>query len=275
MTIWDTIQDWMRKTGMSALEFLAKILLAVIVYFVISKITGKVCDNLRKNMQRFHVEPSAAGFLVSLVRYFVLAFTIITIILKLDLVKESSITALLASAGVAVSLALQGGLSNLAGGMLILFLKPFKAGDYIISSSDQVEGTVKKIEMYYTTIVTGDNQVIKIPNSNLTNHTITNVTAMDKRRLEIKIAVSGESDLLKVKKLFLELVDEEPRFLKDQREFFVDELDGRAVIAGFHAWTKSSDYSKLRWDMLERIKIRMDEEGIRMADNELGVHLRE
>jgi len=114
MTFWETIQDWMSKTGMNALEFLAKILLAVIVYFIVSKIIGKVCDNLRKNLNKFHVEPSATSFVISLVRYSILIFTVITIIIKLNLVKESSITALLASAGVAVSLALQGGLSNLA-----------------------------------------------------------------------------------------------------------------------------------------------------------------
>ncbi len=275
MTFWETIQDWMSKTGMNALEFLAKILLAVIVYFIVSKIIGKVCDNLRKNLNKFHVEPSATSFVISLVRYSILIFTVITIIIKLNLVKESSITALLASAGVAVSLALQGGLSNLAGGGLILFLKPFKVNDYIISPSENVEGTVYKIEMYYTTIVTIDNQVIKVPNSNLTNHIITNVSSMDRRKLEIKIGIAYESDFLKAKRVLSELVDEEPRFFKNDRDFFVDELGGSSVVVGFRAWTKNAEYVRLRWDMLEKIKIRMDEEEIRVADNELDVHLRE
>lgn len=274
MAVLKTIQDWMSRTGMGALEFLGKILIAVIVYFIVSKVIGKICDNLKKNMQKFRVEASATSFLISLVRYSALIFTVITIILKLDLVKESSITALLASAGVAISLALQGGLSNLAGGVLILFLKPFKVNDYIIAPSEDVEGSVNKIEMYYTTIVTVDNQMVKIPNSNLTNHTIKNVTAMDRRKLEIMLGIDYESDFMKAKSILFELVDKDSRFYKDEREFFVDDLDGRSVVIGFRAWTDTSEYMQLRWDMLEKIKIRMDEEGIRFSENDLDVHLR-
>lgn len=274
MITWEFFQEWVGKTGTNALLFLGKLLFAVVVYFIISKVIKKICKILKQNMDRFHVEPSAASFLVSLIRYSVLALTVITIIIQLDIVKESSITALLASAGVAISLALQGGLSNFTGGILILFLKPFKAGDYIICQSDNVEGTVKKIEMYYTTITTADNRVILIPNSNLTNNTITNVTAMDRRKLEIKVGIAYESDILKAKRIMQELVDKEPRFQQEDRQFYVDELRDSWVVVGFRAWVATGDYMQLRWDMLELMKLKLDEEGIRIAYNQLDVHIK-
>lgn len=274
MITWEFFQEWVGKTGTNALLFLGKLLFAVVVYFIISKVIKKICKILKQNMDRFHVDPSAASFVVSLIRYSVLALTVITIIIQLDIVKESSITALLASAGVAISLALQGGLSNFTGGILILFLKPFKVGDYIICQSDNVEGTVKKIEMYYTTITTADNRVILIPNSNLTNNTITNVTAMDRRKLEIKVGIAYESDILKAKRIMQELVDKEPRFQQEDRQFYVDELSDSWVVVGFRAWVDTGDYMQLRWDMLERMKLKLDEEGIRIAYNQLDVHIK-
>lgn len=264
MITWEAFQEWMGKTGVNILLFLGRVLIAVVVYFIISKAIKKICKVLKRNMERFHVEPSAASFVVSLLRYTVLGLTIVTIIVQLDIVAESSITALLASAGVAVSLALQGGLSNFAGGILLLFLKPFKAGDYIICKADNVEGTVKKIEMYYTTILTADNKVTMIPNSSLTNNTITNVTALDKRKLEIKVRVSYESDLQRTKQLLQKLVDSDGRFLEEDRLFYVDELSESAVVVGMQAWVNTGDYMRLRWDMLERIKLTMEEEGIRI-----------
>lgn len=264
MITWEAFQEWMGKTGVNLLLFLGKVLIAVVVYFIISKVIKKICKVLKRNMERFHVEPSAASFVVSLLRYTVLGLTIVTIIVQLDIVAESSITALLASAGVAISLALQGGLSNFAGGILILFLKPFKAGDYIICQADNVEGTVKKIELYYTTILTADNKVTMIPNSRLTNNTITNVTALDKRKLEIKVRVSYESDIRKTKQLLQKLVETDGRFLEEDRLFYVDELSDSAVVVGLQAWVNTGDYMRLRWDMLERIKLTMEEEGIRI-----------
>ena len=156
----------------------------------------------------------------------------------------------------------------------LLFLKPFKAGDYIICQSDNVEGTVKKIEMYYTTIMTADNRVTLIPNSNLTNNTITNVTAMDRRKLEIKVGIAYESDILKAKRIMQELVEKEPRFQQEDRQFYVDELSDSWVMVGFRAWVATGDYMQLRWDMLERVKLKLDEEGIRIAYNQLDVHIK-
>lgn len=272
---WESLQTWLSQTGVDVLKFFGKVLFAVVVYLIVSKIVKKLCALLKANMERFNVEPSAVSFVVSLARYLTLGLTVVTIIIQLNIVKESSIAALLASAGVAISLALQGGLSNFAGGVLILLLKPFRAGDYIICPSQNVEGTVKKIEMYYTTVMSIDNRVIMVPNANLTNNTITNVTAMHRRKLEIKVGIAYGADIVKAKLMLKELVDTEPRFHEEDRQFFVDGLEDSSVIVGFRAWVATEDYVQLRWDMLERIKLKFDEEGIEIPFNQLDVNIRD
>ncbi|HJC16151.1 MAG TPA: mechanosensitive ion channel [Candidatus Fusicatenibacter intestinigallinarum] len=256
-------------------DFVLKALLALIIYFVARKLIGKLCVLIRKNMLKFHADVAITSFVVSLVKYSLNIFLVLTIIVQLNLVKESSITAAIASAGVAISLALQGGLSNLAGGVLILLLKPFKAGDYIIFPNENQEGTVRKIEMYYTTISSVDNRIIMIPNANLTNSTIVNVTAMEKRKLEIKVGVSYSSDLKEAKGILQRLVEAEPRFLAEEQQFFVDSLGESSITVGLRAWVRTDDYWPVKWEMNEKIKQEFDQAGIEIPYPQLDVHLKE
>ena len=256
-------------------DFVLKALLALIIYFVARKLIGKLCVLIRKNMLKFHADVAITSFVVSLVKYSLNIFLVLTIIVQLNLVKESSITAAIASAGVAISLALQGGLSNLAGGVLILLLKPFKAGDYIIFPNENQEGTVRKIEMYYTTISSVDNRIIMIPNANLTNSTIVNVTAMEKRKLEIKVGVSYSSDLKEAKGILQRLVEAEPRFLAEEQQFFVDSLGESSITVGLRAWVRTDDYWPGKWEMNEKIKQEFDQAGIEIPYPQLDVHLKE
>ena len=158
---------WIDKAS-SAADLVLKIVFAVILFLVARKLILWLCGLIRKNMRRFHTEEAVVSFTVSMVKYSLNTLLVLTIIVQLGIVSEASIAAAIASAGVAVSLALQGGLSNFAGGVMILLLKPFKVGDYIIFPGEGQEGTVKKIEMYYTTINSIDNRTIMIPNANLT-----------------------------------------------------------------------------------------------------------
>ena len=256
-------------------DFVLKALLALIIYFVARKLIGKLCVLIRKNMLKFHADVAITSFVVSLVKYSLNIFLVLTIIVQLNLVKESSITAAIASAGVAISLALQGGLSNLAGGVLILLLKPFKAGDYIIFPNENQEGTGRKIEMYYTTISSVDNRIIMIPNANLTNSTIVNVTAMEKRKLEIKVGVSYSSDLKEAKGILQRLVEAEPRFLAEEQQFFVDSLGESSITVGLRAWVRTDDYWPVKWEMNEKIKQEFDQAGIEIPYPQLDVHLKE
>ena len=197
---------WIDKAS-SAADLVLKIVFAVILFLVARKLILWLCGLIRKKMRRFHTAEAVVSFTVSMVKYSLNTLLVLTIIVQLGIVSEASIAAAIASAGVAVSLALQGGLSNFAGGVMILLLKPFKVGDYIIFPGEGQEGTVKKIEMYYTTINSIDNRTIMIPNANLTNHTIINVTAMDRRKLEIKVGISYESDIRKAKDILRRLVE--------------------------------------------------------------------
>ena len=249
---------WIDKAS-SAADLVLKIVFAVILFLVARKLILWLCGLIRKNMRRFHTEEAVVSFTVSMVKYSLNTLLVLTIIVQLGIVSEASIAAAIASAGVAVSLALQGGLSNFAGGVMILLLKPFKVGDYIIFPGEGQEGTVKKIEMYYTTINSIDNRTIMIPNANLTNHTIINVTAMDRRKLEIKVGISYESDIRKAKDILRRLVEEEP--------------GESAITVGLRAWVATENYWPVKWKMNERIKEEFDAAGISIPYNQLDVHI--
>lgn len=269
----DTIRQHLGNAAWAVVVFVLKFILALVLLWLVVKIMRKVSVWISKSLVKLRMEPFMAHYFGNATRYVVVALTVITIITRLNIVKESAITAVVASAGVAISLALKGGLSNFAGGILILLLRPFQTNDYIIVPSENVEGSIRKIELYYTTIVTIDNRVIMMPNAKLTDNTIVNVTAMDKRLLEIKVGIAYEADLVRAKLILKELVEEEPRFLPDGRTFFVDSLDDSSVTVGFRAWTPTEDYIQLRWDMIERVKLKFDEEKIQIPFPQMDVHV--
>lgn len=267
------MRDWAIATGGKALDFLIRAAFAILIYFLITRITKKFCGWLSRRFEKLKMDPSVSRFIVSLVRYSVLIFTVITIIVQLDIVEASSIAALIASAGVGISLALQGTLSNFAGGILLLLLRPFRVGDYIQVPSESAEGTVRTIDMYYTVIATIDNKEISIPNSKLTNNAVINMTAQKKRKLEIVTGISYESDFRKAKQILTELLNAEARLEQEDRQVFVSELADSTVKIGFRAWVKTGDYWPVLWDMNERIKQSFDENGIEIAYNQLDVHV--
>ena len=152
----------------------------------------------------------------------------------------TSVVAAGGSAGVALGLALQGSLSNLAGGMLILFLKPFVVGDYIIEDSHGNEGTVKEIQIFYTKLATIDNKTIIVPNGTLANTSLTNVTDKDYRQLDLKVDIAYEADLRLAKKLLQELVKNDPFVIQSmEHNVFVNELGSSSVVLGVRAWGSS------------------------------------
>lgn len=269
----DTIKGHLGNAAWALIVFALKFILALLILWIVVKVMRKVSALISKSLVKLRMEPFMAHYIGNAARYLVVTITVLTIITKLNIVKESAITAVLASAGVAISLALQGGLSNFAGGILILLLRPFQTNDYIIVPSENLEGSIKKIELYYTTIVTIDNRVIMMPNSKLTDNTIVNVTAMERRLLEIKVGIAYSENMEEAKQILRELVEEEPRFQKGGEQYFVDSLDDSAVKVGFRAWVATEDYIQLRWDMMERIKLKFDEKRIRIPFPQMDVHL--
>jgi len=256
-------------------KFGLKVVLAIVAFWVGTTVIKWVVNIIRKSLTKSRLDTGVAQFMASLVKivlYILLLFNISTSFG----VKESSLAALLGTAGVTLGLALQGGLSNLAGGMMLLLFKPFQVGDYIIINEQAgSEGTVAKIEICYTTLLSIDNKHIVIPNGTLSNTTITNVTARDQRRLEIKVGISYTSNIRKAKEILEEILTDDPDTREDEEMVvFVDELAESSVVMGFRVWVATDRYWATRWRLNQRIKEAFDAYGIEIPYNQLDIHVR-
>lgn len=255
------------------INFGLKVVLSLICFFIGRKLIRWVQKLVRASLNRANVDKGVEQFVDSMLKVVLYCILIFSLVANFG-VDTTSIAALFASGGVAIGLALQGSLSNFAGGVLILLLKPFVVGDYIIESGTGNEGTVKEIQIFYTKLSTVDNRMIVIPNGALSNNSLTNVTAKEKRRLEIKVGISYESDLRKVKEVIESLLLEDESILKDEEIIvYVDELAESSVVIGSKSWVKTDDYWPTRWRLLEEIKLTMDEQGINIPYPQMDVHI--
>lgn len=235
------------------LDFAKTLLIAVIVFVIGRKIVKFALKITKKTMERKEVEISVQKFVMSLATFAYNIFLIITIASVLG-IGASSIVAIIGSAGLAVGLALQGSLSNLAGGVLILLLKPFKVGDYIISAG--AEGTVQSIDIFYTRIATTDNKVVVIPNGTISNSNVTNTTKQDERMLVLDFTVGLNSDIAEVREKIMKLFEADDRILHDMNKcVVVDKLTPVNIKMQAKAWTKSEDYWDVKYLLLEQISI--------------------
>ena len=223
----------------------------------------------------FSCHAGVSQFVDSMLKFGLYALLLFIIATKFG-VESSSVAALIASAGVAIGLAVQGSLSNFAGGVLILLLKPFAVGDYIIVTQEGIEGTVKEIQIFYTKLATVDNQTVVVPNSILTNNSLTNVTARPERKLDLKVGISYDADLKKAKALIEDMLLHDESIIQDEEiRVFVDSLGESAVMIGLRAWVKTEEYWATRWRLMEDIKVTFDAEGIDIPYNQITVHVRE
>lgn len=257
------------------ISFGIHVLLAIVFFVIGTKIIKWIRGIVRKSIEKSSADKGVEQFVDSLLKFALYALLIFMIATKFG-VESSSVAALIASAGVAIGLALQGSLSNFAGGVLILLLKPFVVGDYIIEDSHGNEGTVKEIQIFYTKLSTVDNKTIVIPNGTLANTSLTNVTAKDQRRLDITVDITYEADLQKAKRLMEELLNKDESILKEEEiVVYVDQLAESAVIIGSRSWVKTEEYWPTRWRLLENIKLTFDEEGVEIAYPHLKVQMKE
>lgn len=257
------------------ISFAIEIVLALIFFFLGRIMIKWIRKLVRKMLERSNVDKGVETFVDSLLKFMLYGILLFTIATKFGF-DTASVAALIASAGVAVGLAVQGSLSNFAGGILILLLKPFVVGDYIIEDNHGDEGTVKEIQLFYTKLLTVDNRTVVIPNGMLTNNSLTNVTHMDERKLELKVSISYESDLLKAKAVLADLIRKESRIMQDkEHRIFVDELGDDGVILGLRCWVSTEDYWNVRWDMLEEIKLTFDRESIVIPYRQMNVRIQE
>lgn len=265
------IRTYLEGMVPSLLSFLMQVIVAIIVLLIGSRIIKFLLKLIKKSLDRGKVEAGVVTFLCSLVKYS-LYFVLAMIILAQFGVTTSSVVAVLGSAGLTLGLALQGSLSNFAGGVLILLLKPFVVGDYIIDGATGQEGTVSSITIFYTKLLTVDNRMILIPNGTLSNSSITNVTHMEKRRIDLLIGVSYEANLAKTKQVLLDVVKSEDKILPGEPvDVYVSELADSSVQMGVRAWVKTEDYWPIRWKMTEDIKNALDANGISIPYPQMDV----
>lgn len=256
-------------------NFAFRAVLAVVIYFIGKKIIGWLRRLLRRALERSGVDEGVKQFLDSCAKitlYLILAMAVIN---ELGM-ETTSIVAVLGSAGLALGLALQGSLSNFAGGVLILLFKPFKVGDYIMEDTHGNEGTVAEIMIFYTKLSTPDNRTVVIPNGTLANASLTNVTQQDRRRVDVYVGVSYDTDIRRAKKLLSEILLSEPsRMEEEDWQVFVDELGDSSVRLGCRLWVAAADYWQVKWRLNERIKEVFDENQIEIPYNHLTVELKQ
>ncbi len=257
-----------------ALSFGLRVLAALLLFFIGRKIIRLIVKLTERSMEKAGAEITVRKFVKYLVRA-VGYILLILLILSVAGVQPTAFATVASSVTVALGLALQGSLGNFAGGLLIMMIRPFKVGDYIIEDTHKNEGTVRKIGLVYTELVTLDNRVIVVPNGNLANSSMTNVTAQEKRQLDLKVGISYEADLKKAKELLFGLVEAHPMVITGDDHFvYVSELGDSAVILGLRCWVKTSEYWKCRWDLTEQMKLSFDEEGISIPYGQLDVHIK-
>ncbi len=265
------IQDSIPKLA----GFGVRVLIALAVFFLGRIVIRWIQKLVRRSFERSGADKGVEQFVDSFLKAGLYSLLIFSIAAKFG-VDTASVAALVASGGVAIGLALQGSLSNFAGGVLILLLKPFEVGDYIIEDTNKNEGTVKEIQIFYTKLSTIDNKTIVIPNGMLTNSSLTNATAKDERRLDLKVSISYQSDLRKAKRLIEEILMTDSCVMKDEEiNVFVDDLADSAVVIGARAWVKNEEFWPTRWRILETVKLTLDEHGIEIPYPQMTIHVKE
>lgn len=270
----DKIRAYFEGLVPEIVDFGMKVLLAFVIYIVGTRMIRLLRKILRRFLEKSNVDQGVKQFLDSFAKT-AMYFCLIILLLAWFGIPTASVVALLGSAGLAIGLALQGSLSNFAGGVLILVIKPFKVGDYIIEDNQKNEGTVVEIQLFYTRLSTVDNQMVIIPNGILANSSLTNVTRQEKRRVDITVGISYDADIRKAKALLTGILESEERRLKDESlSVFVSELSDSCVKLGCRVWVKTEDYWPVKWQLLEEIKYTLDENNIGIPYNQLEVSIK-
>ena len=240
----------------------------LVVGFWVAKL---VSNTLAKLLRKRNTEESLVGFLVSMTRILIKVLVIITAISQLG-VEMTSFVAILGAAGFAIGMAFSGTLSNFAGGVMILFFKPFKVGDYIDVQGQ--EGMVKEILIFNTILTTTDNKIIILANGAVANDTIINYTKADKRRVDWSFGIAYGDDFKVAKELLTKFCNEDSRILKDPATFIgLGELGDSSVNITVRAWVKTADYWDVFFDMNERVYTEFEGAGLSIPFPQMDVHV--
>lgn len=246
-------------------------LVAAILILVVGLWAAKLVRRLAiKIMDKRQIDPLISSFVATVLNVLLVLFVIIASISKLG-VQTASLIAVLGAAGLAVGLALQGSLSNLASGVIIISLRPFKVGDYVEAGSNA--GMIENIQLFYTKLRTPDNKEIMVPNSTITSSAIVNYNARSERRCDMVIGVAYDADLDKTRRVIQELLNEDDRVLEDPAPVIVvGELADSSVNLWVRPWVKTEDLWGFKWDFTETLKKRFDQENIVIPFPQRDIH---
>lgn len=256
-----------------ALSFLTKLFLAFLIFLICKKVIKLLLGIVQRGFDKSKIDQGVKGFALSVCKIllYLLLFTLLAEVLGIP---TTSFIAVIGSAGLALGLALQGSLSNFAGGVLLLFLKPFSIGDYIVVNS--MEGTVIAIDIFYTKIQTVDNKLVVLPNGALSNSNIMNVTNEPERRLDLSIPISYSQDIKTAKAVIVNVLKEYKEIIEEKPiDVFVDSFGDDAVLIGVRVWSLKEDFWPLKWALLEEIKYAFDQNNIAIPFRQMDVTIKQ
>ncbi|VYT72547.1 small-conductance mechanosensitive channel MscS [Metakosakonia massiliensis] len=264
--------SWLVTNQALLLSYAVNIVAAIAIIIVGMIIARMISNTVNKLMRARHIDATVADFLSALVRYGIIAFTLIAALGRVG-VQTASVIAVLGAAGLAIGLALQGSLSNLAAGVLLVTFRPFRSGEYVDLGG--VAGTVLQVQIFSTTLRSVDGRIIVIPNGKIIANNIINFSREPVRRNEFIIGVAYDSDIDLVKRLLTEIIEADDRILKD-RDMTVrlNELGASSINFVVRVWSNSSDLQNVYWDVLEKIKRTFDEHGISFPYPQMDVNFR-
>lgn len=261
--------NWWETAQVLAVTKGLQVVLAIVIFFIGKAIIGSLAKLVDRGMEKGGTEVTIRSFVGKAVKV-ALYILLVLIILQVVGYEITSFAAILASAGVTVGLALQGSLSNLAGGILILLMRPFKVGDFI--SACGFAGTVSDIGLIYTRMITVDNHEVAVPNGALAGGSIENFSTQTTRRVDIQVNVSYATDLKAAKDIFRQVLADLPQCLADQPiDVLVAELAAGTIVLEGRVWVAAADYWTALWDGREKIKTAFDQAGISVAHTKVEI----
>lgn len=265
-------QKWIDAGYDLIIEFGPKIIGSILIWIIGSWLIGVLLKVVKKTMDKADYEPSLRLFLGNLINWS-LKIVLIIVVLGTVGIETTTFAAVIAAAGLAIGLALQGSLGNFAGGVLILLLKPFKVGDWI--SAQGIDGTVKEISIFNTKVITFGNQEAVIPNGKLSNDNIINFSSQGLRRENLTFGISYDDNIKEAKDILLKLVNEQENVLQDEDKIpmvMVGELGDSAVNLLVRYWAKNENFWAIRWHVLEEGKTRLEAAGISIPFPQRDIH---
>ncbi|EKO3938521.1 small-conductance mechanosensitive channel MscS [Vibrio metschnikovii] len=265
------VNSWLTNNSDLFIQYGVNIISAILILFIGNIIVKTIAGSLANVLMKKEMDKAVVDFIQGIVRYTLFIIVLVAALSRIG-VQTASVVAIIGAAGLAVGLALQGSLSNFAAGVLIVAFRPFKSGDYIEVAG--TAGSVDSIHLFQTILKTPDNKMVVLPNSTVVNGAIVNYSRHATRRVDLLIGVSYKSDLNKTKQVLRDVVERDPRVLKDPAvRVEVHQLGDSSINFIVRPWVESADYWPVYWELTHKIKEALDENGIEIPFPQMDVHL--